>query len=227
MKQIFTVILFLTIGYVAIAQQSYQDVVYLKNGSIIRGTIIEQVPNKSIKIETADRNVFVYQIDEIEKMSKEPIQNVDLSSKKSSQFKSGYLRLFETGYGFGIGDNKGNGFIKFHAINGYQFNPYFSLGFGTGLKYYIDAESLLIPLFVDLRAHFIDGTVSPYFALGIGYSLQVIPKFKGLGFLLNPSIGASFKLGSKVALNLGTGYSMQIAEGDNWGAICIDFGISF
>ena len=49
-----------------------QDVVYLKNGSIIRGLIIEQIPNVSLKIQTADGSVFVYKIDEIEKMTKEP-----------------------------------------------------------------------------------------------------------------------------------------------------------
>lgn len=49
----------------------YQDVVYLKNGSIIRGMIIEQIPNKSIKIQTKDGNVFVYEMDEIEKITKE------------------------------------------------------------------------------------------------------------------------------------------------------------
>ncbi|MFY0644981.1 MAG: hypothetical protein JXR19_10985 [Bacteroidia bacterium] len=49
----------------------YQDVVYLKNGSIIRGMIIEQIPNVSIKIQTADANVFVFKMDEIEKITKE------------------------------------------------------------------------------------------------------------------------------------------------------------
>ena len=49
----------------------YQDVVYLKNGSIIRGMIIEQIPNKSIKIQTKDGNVFVFEMDEIEKITKE------------------------------------------------------------------------------------------------------------------------------------------------------------
>ena len=39
--------------------QSYEDVVYLKNGSIIHGTIIEQVLNQSIKIKTKDGNIFV------------------------------------------------------------------------------------------------------------------------------------------------------------------------
>ena len=35
------------------------------------GIIIEQVPNQSIKIQTKDRNVFVFKYDEIEKMTKE------------------------------------------------------------------------------------------------------------------------------------------------------------
>ena len=49
----------------------YQDVVYLKNGSIIRGMIIEQIPNVSLKIQTKDSNVFVFKMEEIEKITKE------------------------------------------------------------------------------------------------------------------------------------------------------------
>lgn len=71
MKRYLTLILCFTIATIAFAQSNYQDVVYLKNGSIIRGIIIEQVPNKSIKIETADKNIFVYQIEEVEKITKE------------------------------------------------------------------------------------------------------------------------------------------------------------
>jgi len=51
--------------------QQFQEVVYLKNGSIIRGTIIEQVPGKSLKIQTVDGNVFVYEMEEVEKVAKE------------------------------------------------------------------------------------------------------------------------------------------------------------
>lgn len=49
----------------------YQDVVYLKNGSIIRGVVIEQVPNVSLKIQTVDGNVFVFKMDEVLKITKE------------------------------------------------------------------------------------------------------------------------------------------------------------
>ncbi|QQS72492.1 MAG: hypothetical protein IPP95_15195 [Flavobacteriales bacterium] len=48
--------------------QEWQDVVYLKNGSVIRGMVIEQVPNVSLKIGTADGSVFVYAMDQVEKM---------------------------------------------------------------------------------------------------------------------------------------------------------------
>lgn len=53
------------------AQQAVEEVVYLKNGGIIRGTIIEQVPGKSIKIQTREGNVFVYSMDEVERITKE------------------------------------------------------------------------------------------------------------------------------------------------------------
>ena len=49
----------------------YIDVVYLKNGGVIRGMIIEQTPNVQIKIQTKDGSIFVYKMEEIEKMTKE------------------------------------------------------------------------------------------------------------------------------------------------------------
>ncbi|NCC19405.1 MAG: hypothetical protein EOM29_10750 [Bacteroidia bacterium] len=55
------------------AQNNYQDVVYLKNGSVIKGVIIEQIPNVSLKIKTKDENVFFYDMKDVEKMAKEEI----------------------------------------------------------------------------------------------------------------------------------------------------------
>lgn len=52
--------------------QEMEDVVYLKNGSIIRGTIIELVPDSFVKIQTIGGSVFVYQMSEVIKITKEP-----------------------------------------------------------------------------------------------------------------------------------------------------------
>lgn len=51
--------------------EDYVDVVYLKNGSVIRGLIVEQVINVSLKIQTKDGSIFFYKMDEIEKITKE------------------------------------------------------------------------------------------------------------------------------------------------------------
>lgn len=52
-------------------KSEYIDVLYLKNGSVIRGIIIEQIPNLSIKIQTMDGSIFVYKMEEVEKITKE------------------------------------------------------------------------------------------------------------------------------------------------------------
>ena len=55
----------------AISQQT-QDVVYLKSGSILRGTIIEQIPGEIIKIRTRDGNIFVYPMEQVHRIAREP-----------------------------------------------------------------------------------------------------------------------------------------------------------
>jgi hypothetical protein len=80
---VITVILFfLAFPFLGIGQDNSQDVVYLKNGSIIHGIIIEQVPFKTVKIQTKDGNVFVYKMEEIEKVTKE--QNTGQPSATSN-----------------------------------------------------------------------------------------------------------------------------------------------
>ena len=65
--------------------QQYQDIVYLKNGSIIRGVIIEQIPGDSLKIQTQGGSVFVFTMSEVLKIAKEPamVQSAFKKSEKS------------------------------------------------------------------------------------------------------------------------------------------------
>lgn len=50
----------------------YVDVLYLQNGSIIRGVILELIPNGQVKIQTNDGSVFVYSMDQVLKITKQP-----------------------------------------------------------------------------------------------------------------------------------------------------------
>ena len=57
--------------------QQMEDVVYLKNGEIVWGTIIEQIPGESLKIQTVDGSVFAYAMDEISKIVQEPAMGTE------------------------------------------------------------------------------------------------------------------------------------------------------
>jgi len=57
---------------VANAQQQEQDVVYLKDGSVLRGSIIEDIPGESLRIRTVDGNVFRISYDRIDHRTREP-----------------------------------------------------------------------------------------------------------------------------------------------------------
>ena len=74
MKRILFISLFALTSFVFC--EEYEDVVYLKDGSIIKGTIIEQIPNESLKIKTTGGSIFVYRMDEISKISKELIKSL-------------------------------------------------------------------------------------------------------------------------------------------------------
>jgi len=63
--------IFAILSIIAFAQQNMEDVVYLKNGNIYRGLIIEQVPGETLKIQTVGGNVFTVVVTDIAKITKE------------------------------------------------------------------------------------------------------------------------------------------------------------
>jgi hypothetical protein len=54
------------------AQQQEEDVVYMKDGSVLRGTIIEDIPGESLRIRTRDGNIFRIAYDRIDRRTREP-----------------------------------------------------------------------------------------------------------------------------------------------------------
>lgn len=236
MKNFSALVLLMLVTVLTFAQNNDQDVVYLKNGGIIRGVITEQ-GDQSLKIETIGRNVFVYQLNEIEKLSKEPWQDERTGSVNSPDI-NGPHRIAEVGYQMGVGDYAMDRW-KMNFIYGYQFNSTFSIGLGTGLRYYFEEETALIPVFTDIRTTLMDRKVSPYLSLAAGYSFDLTNDPDGAGFLFNPALGVRFMASETVAVHVGLGYEMQKMESyalsfsdlsrvvRNANAITINIGVSF
>lgn len=198
---------FMAIFY-SFSQGQMRDVVYLKNGSIIRGIIIEQVPNKSIKIQTRDENIFVYQMDEIEKIGKERTTSNNSFKKVLNSDKSygliGYRGFVE--FGYTTGDD---GCIQLTTTHGYQLNPYLFVGGATGVNYFKESESVLIPIWADIRGYLSDGPLTPFIGLRVGYSIDVMDHEGGSGSYWSPSIGVRYMIGERTGLNLSVGYASQ------------------
>ena len=76
------VIIFLSIfSCISICQINTKDVVHLKNGSIIKGMIMEQIPNESLKIQTSDGSLFVFKMEEVLKITKEMIEPESINNE--------------------------------------------------------------------------------------------------------------------------------------------------
>lgn len=200
----------------AASAQNLEEVVYLKNGSVIRGVIVEQIPNESVKIQTRDGNIFVYRIDEIQKIAKEQPVNSYRSAGYARQHRAcdtecGYFGVVNFGYEIAV--NNGDDRIKLDVVNGYRIIPEFSVGAGVGVKYYIDADVVTIPLYAHLRTDLLRTKVTPFIALNAGYNISTHSYVKG-GALVEPAVGVGIRLNNRKQLNVSLGYSLNYFKMD-------------
>ncbi|MFH1321195.1 MAG: hypothetical protein ABII90_11160 [Bacteroidota bacterium] len=190
------------------AQNHSEDAVYLKNGSIIRGEILEDKTGEYVKIETINKNIWVFKSDEIERITKE---KVPLITKEQNN-KNGYYNITDNGIlgGKDLYQNKYS--FSFLTINGYKFNERLSLGLGVGIEY---MDIVQAPVFLDVRFNFFKSKFTPFIAMQGGYSLPLEnnyddwgPKYKG-GYLLNPCIGVRNYFNNNSAIVFSVGFRHQ------------------
>lgn len=67
--------------------QIYIEKLYLKNGSIIRGIVVEQVIGTSVKIKTTDGSIWAFPWDEVLKIEKEIVEDAERADGDSAPFK--------------------------------------------------------------------------------------------------------------------------------------------
>lgn len=114
MKTIQLIAILFAICSFSFAQTNTYDVVYLKNGSVIKGVILEQSMSSGIKVQTRDESIFVFKWEDIDKVKREstdlpvstppkhendkfaPVNNIRTENLGSSGF---YLGA-SIGYGF-------------------------------------------------------------------------------------------------------------------------------
>jgi len=223
MKKIITLFCLIAFSSMIVAQDKLEDVIYLKNGSIIRGTIIEQVPNVSVKIQTADKNIFNFNINEIEKFTKEePVRNLQESQYKFRQ--TGFTNNTEFGISVGIGIiysysnigiNNPNDVISFSlsTVNGWLINPNVFVGIGIGIeKVSIEGNDYRLPLYIDTRFFILKKMVTPFFYTDMGYSWGWNKGSTGsdwAGVMGGVGAGVAYRFIKSSSLSISIGYKYQ------------------
>lgn len=181
------------IASISAFSQSFSELVYLKNGSVIKGDIVELLPDSLIKIEVADGSVYAFEYKEIEKISRDS-RNVVMSKKNvmhdsicDFRLKKG-SRLFVSAE-LMFGEMSG---ARLSVAYGAQLNNKFFLGGGAGFCLAADwySDHISIPVFADLRVDFLEKKISPFMELRAGVDIAI----EGVsGFYGNFSFGCRLK----------------------------------
>jgi len=156
--------------------QNIRELVYLKNGEIVKGNLIEFQPDRSLKLETVDGNSMILDYKDIEKISRES----DQSSLKTYSLSKGYRGFvsFDAILGNFLG-------IRMSTTHGRQLNNKIFLGAGLGMcfasEWDMNKEHYSIPLYADFRVDFIDKKITPFLEtkLGVDYAVEGCSGFYG------------------------------------------------
>ncbi len=179
------------------AQSGMEDVVYLNNGSVLRGIIVEQVPNKSLKVQIAGGSIFQIEIADVERITKESPLSVfpgssapDRSSRETRVRDS--IRVREPwvprrkGY-FLQGQvllELAQGGLR--VVNGYKFGRFGYLGLGVGIDLSGPSIShaynnlwgngsyggtgVYMPVYIHYSGDILNRRVTPFYAMELGYA---------------------------------------------------------
>jgi len=189
------------------------DHVYLKNGSLIRGNIIEIAPEEHVKIQDLCGNIWHYDVKEVEKITAEPFDPTR-DRLQESGFHKGYVNMTSIGFLAGSPANAQPAPFSVLSLNGWRSGFGLFMGGGVGIEFLNTSH---MPLFLDLRYDLIGGNVVPYVTARGGYSLPLTPEhaeydirydYNG-GPLLGGGIGLKIRTRNHFAWDIGLLFRYQ------------------
>ena len=188
--------------------QSYRDVVYLHNGSVIRGQVVEHTIGGKMRVQTADGSLFVYESNEVRLIEKELVKNSrrpQYNYQPNESVYRGYVELsgtIPTGRYWAP-------HIDLATGHGAYIHPYIYAGGGIGFSVFPDEEFALIPIYGEVRGILPTNVgVKPY----IGMRLGVSTDFGSVGLYVSPAIGFSVR-----RFDLSLAYTGQFLYSENIG----------
>lgn len=226
---IFGVLLFWSSFIFTNAQKLIPDRIFLNNGSIISGEILEVKPNETIKIQGFDENIWVFKHSEVDSIRIDGViepqlgefsylKSFDRHSKNAMMFRKtnpcGYYN--QTTAGLLLGSRNNEEFAPFSLLfeNGYFFCSGWAIGMVTGIEFYNVNH---VPLATGVSYFYEGDILSPFFKCFGGLNLPVEKKTndyygeaipKG-GPLFNAEVGLAIHTHGAASMIVAIGYRYQ------------------
>lgn len=171
------------------AQNKKEDVLYLNNGSVIRGMLLPD-SGQLVRIQTLDGSVWVFNRQDFRSIGREKRFRTVYTDT------SGFSHYTELGV-LASGETTRDGFstaaFSIQTINGYKIGQYAMLGIGVGLDLY--TTQTMLPLFLSFRGDLTKRTaVVPFYFIDAGY---------GTNLTKDSDNGTHFKGGAMYAAGVG------------------------
>ena len=195
-------------------KKGWQDVVYLKNGSMLRGDLQEGSTAGDVKIKITGQNLLVFKAEEVARVTREYTH-----SGFEYPYASGYLNITELGLSMGYraanpSFGSASRVVNFsvQTFNGYQFYPAFALGLVTGIDTY--EQITLLPVGIGVRGDISKTRIRPFYGLDAGFALDWLnnpnlPADHDGGFFWSPTLGIKFNSRKTHAFIVNLGYRSQ------------------
>jgi hypothetical protein len=183
--------------------------VYLKNGSVLKGRLLEEKPK--VKLETYDQSVWVFEQADVEKISAVASLNPNLRYKQK-----GFVHYTELGP-LAMSNRASNGVttsaFSFQTTNGYKFNQWLYTGLGVGADLY--AVQTFVPIVLSVRGDLSQrGDKIPFYFVEGGYGINatsndVTALSFGGGGTFAAGMGLKILFSGNTGFVIGAGYRFQ------------------
>jgi len=188
--------------------QSREDVVYLNNGGIMRGKVLENIPGVHTSLEMTGRNLVIIPDSAVKMILMDQVIPARLRENNASPVEMAASVSF-------FGGSKNSAGCSF--ITSYRFPFRLSLGVGIGNEWFDHQQ---IPFLADIKYCFLKGSWSPYVYAQSGYAITLSKTSDGNnwygqnveyygGVLAGTGAGMRFNFTGHNALIFSVGYRYQ------------------
>jgi hypothetical protein len=200
MKKLQLIIILLVIILLPVSSQKSIDALYLKNGSIIYGKLVE-ISENQYKMQTSDGSQFIYPLSDVEKYVKEsPV----FAGRKTEGFGFG----LEAGFLVGAQNSNYDAPFSFNILGSYAVKTKYIVSLGSGVEFIGVPFS---PVFLELKYLLKEKKTTPFFFARSGALIHLGGDDDGDNYNNNYD-KKNFKGGFSAALGTGVSWAKEDIE---------------